>query len=245
MDRRRFLKTAGGAALTTVAPQSSRAQSAAPKTVVYKVAQGCEIKADVYRTGDGTRRPALLWIHGGALIMGSRKSSGGPFQSKLLDLGYVVVSVDYRLAPETKLPGIIEDLRDAYRWMRTDGGKRFGIDPDRIAAGGGSAGGYLTLMTGFASSRVRVRWYPTTVTETSMARGMPSPMIFTASSRWFPRRRRGLQLERPLSPSLRSTTPASDSTCIPDSRESGLTKWRATIRTKSESGSTPIAPSAT
>jgi len=150
MDRRRFLRTLEAGALATVGPRLSRAQTGGPETVIYKVANGCEIKADVYRTGDGTRtrRPALLWIHGGALIMGSRKS-GGPFQSKLLDMGYVVVSIDYRLAPETKLPAILEDLRDAYRWMRVEGGKRFGIDPDRIAAGGGSAGGYLTLMTGF------------------------------------------------------------------------------------------------
>jgi acetyl esterase/lipase len=149
MDRQRFLKTLGGGAMAAMTPRSLRAQTGAPETVVYKVAQGCDIKADVYRTGEGTRRPALLWIHGGALILGSRKSTGGPFHSDLLNKGYVIVSIDYRLAPETKLPSIIEDLRDAYRWMRTQGGKRFGIDPGRIAAGGGSAGGYLTLMTGF------------------------------------------------------------------------------------------------
>jgi acetyl esterase/lipase len=148
MDRQKFLKTLGASAIAATAPRLLQAQTT-PETIVYKIAQGCEIKADVYRTSDGTRRPALLWIHGGALIMGSRKFTPGPFHSDLLDKGYAIVSIDYRLAPETKLPGIIEDLRDAYRWMRTEGGKRFGIDPDRIAAAGGSAGGYLTLMTGF------------------------------------------------------------------------------------------------
>ena len=63
--------------------------------------------------------------------------------------GFVIVSIDYRLAPETKLPGIIEDVQDAWRWLRQEGPKQFGIDPDRIATAGGSAGGYLTLMTGF------------------------------------------------------------------------------------------------
>ena len=63
--------------------------------------------------------------------------------------GFIVVSIDYRLAPETKLPGIIEDVQDAWRWVRQEGPKRFGLDPDRIATAGGSAGGYLTLMTGF------------------------------------------------------------------------------------------------
>ena len=135
--------------MMTLAAGVSRAQQMAPETVVYKVAQGCEIKADVYRTGDGTGRPALLWIHGGALINGSRKSTGGLLHEGLLKLGYVIVSIDYRLAPETKLPGIIEDLRDAWRWLHTDGSKRFGIDSKRIAVAGGSAGGYLTLMSGF------------------------------------------------------------------------------------------------
>jgi acetyl esterase/lipase len=149
MNRQHFLKTLGGAAIATASARSLRAQSTAPETVVYKVADGCEIKADVYRVGERAKRPALLWIHGGAPIMGSRKFTPDHFHSSLLNGGYVVVSIDYRLAPETKLPAIIEDLRDGYRWMRTEGSKRFGIDPNRIAAGGGSAGGYLTLMSGF------------------------------------------------------------------------------------------------
>jgi acetyl esterase/lipase len=90
-----------------------------------------------------------MWIHGGALINGSRKTTSGGLHTDLLRLGYVVVSIDYRLAPVTKLPALIEDVQDAYRWMRKEGSKRFGIDPDRISTGGGSAGGYLTLMTGF------------------------------------------------------------------------------------------------
>jgi acetyl esterase/lipase len=65
------------------------------------------------------------------------------------DNGYVLISIDYRLAPETKLPAIIEDVEDAFRWLRSEGKKLFRIDPDRIAVAGGSAGGYLTLTTGF------------------------------------------------------------------------------------------------
>ena len=81
--------------------------------------------------------------------MGSRKGLDSRFHAELLQRGFVVVSIDYRLAPETKLPGIIEDVQDAWRWLRQEGPKKFGIDPDRIATAGGSAGGYLTLMTGF------------------------------------------------------------------------------------------------
>lgn len=67
-----------------------------------------------------------------------------------LEDGYTIISIDYRLAPETKLPGIIEDLRDAFRWTFEEGRSRLGIDPDRIGVVGHSAGGYLTLMAGCA-----------------------------------------------------------------------------------------------
>ena len=63
--------------------------------------------------------------------------------------GYALVSIDYRLAPNTKLPAIIEDIEDAYRWVRAQGPISFGADPNRIVVAGGSAGGYLTLMSGF------------------------------------------------------------------------------------------------
>jgi acetyl esterase/lipase len=63
--------------------------------------------------------------------------------------GYVLVSIDYRLAPETLLPEIIQDLEDAFRWVRREGPRQFSIDPDRVAVIGGSAGGYLTLTSGF------------------------------------------------------------------------------------------------
>jgi acetyl esterase/lipase len=66
-----------------------------------------------------------------------------------LDAGYAVVSIDYRLAPQVKLPLIIEDLRDAYDWVHKRGPELFAIDPDQIFVMGQSAGGYLTQMSGF------------------------------------------------------------------------------------------------
>jgi acetyl esterase/lipase len=68
---------------------------------------------------------------------------------RYVNAGYAVVAADYRLAPEVKLDAIIEDLRDAYQWVRARGPDLFGIDSDRIAVIGHSAGGYLALMTGF------------------------------------------------------------------------------------------------
>src|SRR5262249_16888250 len=93
-------------------------------------------------------RPLAVWIHGGALINGGRQGIG-PVGKTLLGAGYCVVSIDYRLAPETKLPAIIEDLVDAFRWLREHGRSELRVNPEKIAVLGGSAGGYLTLTAGF------------------------------------------------------------------------------------------------
>jgi acetyl esterase/lipase len=118
------------------------------KTVTYKEVGPLSIEADVYHYSDTRVRPVVVSLHGGALIMGHRENLTGPLKNFALTNGYVLVSFDYRLAPETKLPAIIEDIEDAFRWLRREGPKRFHIDPDRIAVTGGSAGGYLTLATG-------------------------------------------------------------------------------------------------
>jgi acetyl esterase/lipase len=98
----------------------------------------------------------VVWLHGGALITGNKNS----VPKSLLDLcraeRYVLVSFDYRLAPEVKLPDIIADLEDAFGWLRKEAPKLCHLDPDRMVVTGGSAGGYLTLMSG-----LRVKPRPT------------------------------------------------------------------------------------
>jgi acetyl esterase/lipase len=120
------------------------------KTYTYKTVGDLPIKADVYRLPGNDTRPAIVWIHGGALIVGQRGGPNPEQRKRYLDAGHVIVSIDYRLAPETKLAGIIEDVRDAIHWTRTKGPALFQIDPRRVAVVGHSAGGYLTLMAGFA-----------------------------------------------------------------------------------------------
>jgi acetyl esterase/lipase len=121
----------------------------ATQTVVFKSVGACHIAADVYVPDTASPRPAILWIHGGALIVGTRDMLHPAQRDLYLDAGYVVVAVDYRLAPEVKLPAILEDLQDAVRWIRDVGPARFGIDPRRLAVVGHSAGGYLTLLSGY------------------------------------------------------------------------------------------------
>lgn len=118
------------------------------RTYVYKTVADCSIGADVYRLPDDVIRPVLFWLHGGALIMGNRETIAPEQLERYVNAGYVVVAIDYRLAPEAKLETIIEDVLDAYHWVRISGPELFRIDPERIAVVGHSAGGYLTLMIG-------------------------------------------------------------------------------------------------
>ena len=119
------------------------------QTFTYKTVNGLSIKADVRRPEDTITRPAIMWIHGGALIVGCREWLDGHIKNPLLQAGYVFVSIDYRLAPESHLPEIIEDVEDAYKWILEEGPGLFGVDPSGIAVLGNSAGGYLTLTTGY------------------------------------------------------------------------------------------------
>ena len=123
-------------------------------THTYKKVKGLEIKADVHRASDDVTRPVMVWIHGGALINGHRAGISSRVKDMMLGAGYVIVSIDYRLAPESKLPAIIEDLEDAFEWVRQEGRKLFNADTSKIAVMGGSAGGCLTLTSGY---RVRPR----------------------------------------------------------------------------------------
>src|SRR5258705_4996068 len=119
-------------------------------THAYKVVDGRAVEADVIGACPGASKPCVVWIHGGGLIFGSRKTSPrGPFLQALLERDFVIVSIDHRLAPETKLPDIVEDVRDAWRWIHDVGPGRFGIDPVRVAMAGGSAGAYLSLVAGY------------------------------------------------------------------------------------------------
>jgi len=116
---------------------------------IYKTAEGCDIGVDVHLPdGARRRRPGIVWIHGGALIMGSRRGLARWQLDRYLQAGFLVIAIDYRLAPETKLSGIVEDLQDAFRWARERGPELFGLAPTQLSAVGHSAGGYLTLMAG-------------------------------------------------------------------------------------------------
>ncbi|MBC8113478.1 MAG: alpha/beta hydrolase, partial [Candidatus Saccharimonas sp.] len=115
---------------------------------VYKTVGDVKVEADVYRPEGAEARPVVVWIHGGALIVGSRSQVPKQILELCTRERFVFVSLDYRLAPEVKLPEIAEDLKDAFRWLHEQGPKLFGADTRRIVVTGGSAGGFLTMLSG-------------------------------------------------------------------------------------------------
>lgn len=86
--------------------------------------------------------PGLFWMHGGGYVMGSIEGEDLARRQAAKDIGCVIVSVDYRLAPEHPYPEPIEDCYAAFKWMFENAGD-LGVDNSRIAVGGGSAGGGL------------------------------------------------------------------------------------------------------
>lgn len=85
---------------------------------------------------------ALLWMHGGGLVLGTPALSHQYCSSVAKELGMLVVSVDYRLAPEDPFPAGLDDCMTALRWLH-DHAAELGVDTDRLAVGGESAGGGL------------------------------------------------------------------------------------------------------
>ncbi|MCK4863725.1 MAG: alpha/beta hydrolase [Dehalococcoidales bacterium] len=94
------------------------------------------------KTNRPSTLPALLWIHGGGYVLGSIEQED--MNAKLLTLAgeCLVVSVDYRLAPENPFPAPVEDCYAALKWLASHAGE-LGVDPTHIAIGGASAGGGL------------------------------------------------------------------------------------------------------
>ena len=118
------------------------------QTFTYKTVGPLPIQADVYQPAVSGLRPVVVWIHPGALIMGSRAMLPEDELDRFLRAGFVVVAIDYRLAPETKLPEILRDVEDAHRWILARGATLFRGDPQRVAVVGASGGADLALLAG-------------------------------------------------------------------------------------------------
>ncbi|MFG6685825.1 alpha/beta hydrolase fold domain-containing protein [Mariniflexile sp. HNIBRBA6329] len=111
--------------------------------VVYKKTTTSKLKLDVYLPKGNCKKtyPAVLLIHGGGWLTGSKENERVMAQHLALN-GYVGISVSYRLGFEAPYPAGVIDLKDAIRWMRKNA-KKYQINPDKIAVLGASAGAQL------------------------------------------------------------------------------------------------------
>ncbi|AQQ68159.1 hypothetical protein Mag101_11315 [Microbulbifer agarilyticus] len=96
----------------------------------------------VYQPTNTPARAAVLWMHGGGLVSGRAAQDDALCSAYARELGLVVVSVDYRLAPAQPFPAALNDCHEAWQWLLASA-DRLGIDPARIALSGQSAGGGL------------------------------------------------------------------------------------------------------
>jgi acetyl esterase/lipase len=137
------------AMLLAVLPSAVRAQEeiVLERGIEYSNPDNQHLQLDMARPAKGTGPfPAVVCIHGGGFRAGSRDGYLGLIR-QLAAKGYVAVTVSYRLAPKYQFPAAVHDVKAAVRFLRANAAK-YGIDPNRIGATGGSAGGHLALYLG-------------------------------------------------------------------------------------------------
>ena len=96
----------------------------------------------------------FIYLHGGAWYLLDKDLGTRPFFRHLAAQGHVIMDLAYRLAPETDMMGMVNDVKRAIVWMKENAGS-YGVMADRIVVGGGSSGGHLALMAAYTASNLR------------------------------------------------------------------------------------------
>ncbi len=109
-----------------------------------------QLLCDIWRPADGNVSGlAFVFLHGSAWAVGDKDMFTRPFFRHLVAQGHTVMDVAYRLIPEVDIYGMIGDVKRAIAWMKANA-SRYGVNPEKIVLGGGSAGGHLALLAGYA-----------------------------------------------------------------------------------------------
>jgi acetyl esterase len=148
----------------------------------------------VYRPEGSAPFPALVYFHGGGWVIGSLETHDGACRDLANRIGCVVVSVDYRLAPEARFPAAAEDCYAATKWV-AENAKALGVDARRIGIGGDSAGGNLTAVVALMARdrkgpalRHQLLIYPVTdadFTRPSYRENAEGYLLTTKAMEWF------------------------------------------------------------
>jgi len=189
-----------------------------------------DLHVDVYQVPSSKPTPVILQIHGGGWIRGDRPTSYrsfGPF----LAAGMSVVTVEYRNAKDAPAPGAIEDVRCAMAWVKRNAAK-YNFDPNNVVPWGGSAGGHLALMAGYAPASFNVPGCTdqprvTAILDMYGASDVASALTYHGSMdfthQWI-----GLDLPLPAdpAPAVPAATPPSGSATVESANPDGMPRTR-------------------
>jgi acetyl esterase len=198
----------GGAPLEQMTPEEARAMfgavaaMAGPPEEVAAVEDRAipgpdanQIPVRIYTPAGGTApRPVVVYFHGGGFVIGNIESHDATCRQLANLAEAVVVSVDYRLAPEHRAPAAAEDCYAATKWV-ADNAAALGVDPARLAVAGDSAGGNLAAVTallardrGGPAVKFQLLIYPVTdltLSQPSIEENGEGYMLTAAGMRWF------------------------------------------------------------
>ena len=130
---------------------TNKTSRSAPQTVTYATIDGKALDLDIYLPEDSrTERPAIIIIHGGSWS-GGVKSDFPWWNHWLTEHGFAVFDIEYRLAPQPNWQTATADVKCAIGWVKRNA-SRYGVDPERVALLGRSAGGHLALLAAYTSN---------------------------------------------------------------------------------------------
>jgi acetyl esterase len=147
----------------------------------------------VYRPEGDAPKPVVVYYHGGGWVLGSLETHDGTCRRLADGADAVVVSVDYRMGPEDRFPGAVDDSYAALEWVATNGAE-IGADPSRLVVAGDSAGGNLAAVVsqlaraGGPAIRFQLLVYPVTdheFTSVSMQENAEGYYLTRDAMRWF------------------------------------------------------------
>lgn len=142
---------------TPATSPSSRTQEAATprleQDVVYWTVPGSgrQLLCDIWQPAEGAKGSglALIFLHGSGWYLSDKDFMTRPFFRRLTEQGHVIMDVAYRLCPEVDIHGMVDDVKHAVAWMKTNA-ETYGVNPGRIVLAGASAGGHLALLAAYA-----------------------------------------------------------------------------------------------
>ncbi len=150
-----FTPTQTATPTSTATPIDPAKLGSVERDVTYCSMNGYPDKMDIYYPKTATKPwPAVIIVHGGAWITGDKAGSASlAIQPGLTERGVLVVSINYRLAPDFPWPSMVEDAKCAVRSLRANA-RQYNIDPDRIGIEGDSVGGQIALLVGLTDTSV-------------------------------------------------------------------------------------------